>query len=410
MNSKEIFSLALNIAEPWYIKDVAMSVPEGKLIGQIDIYIDFTRGYKFKDSNGNDTTAYDTVQRDWRHLNLFQHECYIHARVPRIKTEGKSIHIVQVPWAREGSGFTLLFEALSMLLIESEMPVKQVAKVVGEHDTRLWRIFHYWISRAFNADDQTGIKSLGFDETSKSKGHHYVTTAVDMDSKRVIFATPGKDAETIVRVKKHLEEKGCDTSQVKQACIDMSPAFISGILNNFPNAKITFDKFHITKIINEAMDNLRKAERKEIEELKGHKYLFLKKDKDLSNEQKEYKFHFLSSYPKLGEGYRLKELFNDFWEIKDVDKAAGYLSYWCDMVEDSMIQPFIKAAGTIKGHWSGIINYCKSRLNNGILEGINSKIQLAKKRARGYRNTTNFINMIYFVAGKLKFDYPLYLA
>ena len=90
------------------------------------------------------------------------------------------------------------------------------------------------------------------------------------------------------------------------------------------------------------------------------------------------------------------------------EEASGYLAYWCDEVEESGIKPFIKAANTIKAHWSGVINYFQSKLNNGILEGINSKIQLAKKRARGYRNIHNFIDMIYFVAGKLKFDYPQY--
>jgi transposase len=207
----------------------------------------------------------------------------------------------------------------------------------------------------------------------------------------------------------HLLDKGCDTNQIKQACIDMSPAFISGLIEHFPEANITFDKFHVSKIINKAMDDLRKAERRENEELKGHKYLFLKRDKKLNSEMKECKYYFLTNYPKLGEGYRLKELFNDFWDIKDTEEASSYLTYWCDLVEDANIQPFLKAANTIKTHWSGIINYINSRLNNGILEGINSKIQLAKKRARGYRNMDNFINMIYLVAGKLKFDYPLYM-
>jgi transposase len=84
------------------------------------------------------------------------------------------------------------------------------------------------------------------------------------------------------------------------------------------------------------------------------------------------------------------------------------LAYWCDIAYESKIQPFIKVANTIKTHWSGIVNYIKSRLNNGILEGINSKIQLAKKRARGYRNIENFINMIYYTCGRLHYDYPQY--
>jgi len=409
MNTNEIFSLALNLQEPWFVKDVKLDLRNEKLPGQIDIFIDFKRGYKFKDKHGKETTAYDTEEKKWRHLNFFQHECYIHARVPRLKTEGEGIHLVQVPWAREGSGFTLMFEGLSMLMLESEMPVSKAAKLLNIYDTRLWRILKYWVEKSFKSETCKDVVSIGIDETSTTKGHNYVTIAVDMDKRNVIYATKGKDSETIKNLKNHLKEKECNPEQIQQACIDMSPSFISGIMDNFPNAKITFDKFHITKIINEAMDTLRKFERKEIEELKGYKYLFLKRDEKLNKEQIEAKHYFLTHYPKLGEGYRLKELFNDFWDLKDVDEAGGYLSYWCDLAEESKIAPFMKAAKTIKAHWSGIINYIKSKLTNGILEGINSKIQLAKKRARGYRNIDNFIIMIYFVAGKLKIDYPLYM-
>jgi len=111
--------------------------------------------------------------------------------------------------------------------------------------------------------------------------------------------------------------------------------------------------------------------------------------------------------PVLGEAYRLKILFDDFWEMKDIAEAQAFLTFWCDLAEDAKIHPFIKFVNTLKSHWTGIVNYIESNLSNGILEGINSKIQLAKRRARGYRNTDNFINMIYLIAGKLKFNYPL---
>lgn len=409
MNTNEIFTLALNLQDPWFVKDIKLDLKSDSLHGQIDIFIDFKRGYKFKDKKGNEITAYDTIEKKWRHLNFFQHECFIHARVPRIKTEGEGIEMVQVPWSREGSGFTLMFEGMSMLLLENEMPVSKAAKVLNIYDTRLWRIFKYWVYKSFNSESCKEVTSIGIDETSITKGHNYVTVAVDMDKRKVIYATKGKDSGTIDKLKNHLTDKECNPSQIEQACIDMSPSFISGILENFSNAKLTFDKFHITKIINEAMDSLRKFERKEIEQLKGYKYIFLKRDENLNKEQIEAKHYFLTHFPKLGEGYRLKELFNNFWDFKDVEEASGYLSYWCDLAEESKIAPFMKASRTIRAHWSGILNYIKSRLTNGILEGINSKIQLAKKRARGYRNVDNFILMIYFIAGKLKIEYPLYL-
>ncbi len=409
MNSKQIFSMALNLEEPWYIEDIRMSRSENGQASQIDIYLDFKRGSKFKDINGTECSVHDTVQRQWQHLNFFEHKCFLHARVPRIKdTEGK-VKTINVPWARKNSGFTLLYEGFAMLLIESEMPVKKAAKILNVRDMRVWRIFGYWIRKSFQADKQDDIRVIGIDETSTKKGHKYVTVAVDMLKKRIIYATPGKDSDTIKNLQTHLLSKGCPKENIEQVSIDMSPAFIKGVLENFPKAEITFDKFHVSKLINKAMDTVRKAERKETEELKGHKYLFLKKHTKLSEQQKSDKYYYITEYPMLGEAYRLKVMFNDFWEMESLEEASSYLIYWCDLAEESGIAPFIQLSGTIRGHWFGIINYIKSRITNGILEGINSKIQLAKKRARGFRNIDNFINMIYLIGAKLKFDYPLYL-
>ena len=311
-----------------------------------------------------------------------------------------------VPWSRSGSGFTLLFEAFSMLLIENEMPVNKVAGILGIYPNRIWTIFNYWIARAHNDDEIKDLKQVGFDETSTRKGHHYITTMVDLQQRRVLYACQGKDSDCLNKSVQYLESKGIAIDDIHQICIDMSPAFIAGCRDYLPNASVTFDKFHVVKEVNKAMDELRKLERKGNELLKGHKYTLLKSK--LTPKLKEERDLLLEYYPRLGEGYRLKQLFTEFWDIKDKQEAEGYLAFWCDMVDESKIQPFIKAANTIRAHWSGIINYIESRINNGILEGLNSKIQLAKKRARGYRNTKNFINMIYFICGKLKFDYPLY--
>ena len=402
-NSAEIFALALGLQEPWFIEKVAFN----EVNSQLDIYINFTRGHKFSTDDGQARTAYDTVERKWQHLNFFQHKCFLHARVPRVKQGDGKIVTQSVPWARSGSGFTLLFEAFSMLLVESEMPMSKAAKLVQVYPQRLWNVFNYWISRAHKQDEIEDLEQIGFDETSTKKGHNYVTTMVDLKERRVLFSTKGKGADTIDKSVEYLKEKEVSIKKINQVCIDMSPSFISGCEKYLPNAAVTFDKFHVVKEINKAMDELRKSERKGNELLKGHKYTFLKNR--LSPKIQPQKHFLLEQYPRLGEGYRLKQMFNDFWEIKDPDEAEGYLAYWCDLVRESKIQPFIKAVETIQNHWRGIVNYIKSKINNGILEGLNSKIQLAKKRARGYKNIDNFINMIYFIAGKLKFDYPQYI-
>ncbi len=403
-NSEQIFAMALSLGKPWFIREIKFD----KETSRLDIYLSFTKGYKFEMDDGKEYTAYDTVERSWQHLNFFQHVCYLHARVPKVKQADGSIKTQAVPWARKGSGFTLMFEAFAMLLIENEMPVNKAAKILQVYPNRLWNIFNYWISIAHQEDSIEGLDKIGFDETSVKKGHNYVTTMVDLEQRRVLFATPGKGADCIKQSVDYLEDKKIDPSSIKQVCIDMSPSFISGCGNHLPGADITFDMFHVMKEVNKAMDDLRQLERIGNDMLKKHKYTFLKNK--LSPKIEEERNLLMEMYPKLGEGYRLKHLFNDFWDIEDKQEAEGYLAFWCDLVDESGIFPFKKVVNTIKAHWSGIINYIESRINNGILEGLNSKIQLAKKRARGYRNINNFINMIYFICGKLKFNHPLYLT
>lgn len=407
MNSTEIFSLALGLESPWEIKSVEMKVTRNS-IKELHLHIGYTQGFQFKDKEGNHCPVHDTKAKKWRHMNFFEHQCYIHCSVPRIKTKDGKVRQIDVPWARKQSGFTLLFEAIAMSLIENEMPVNKVARLLGEHPNRVWRIFNYWIELAYQKDDVTQVTELGFDETSRRKGHSYITVAVDLEERRVIHVVKGKNAATIKEIKGYLNDKGVPAKQITQASIDLSPAFISGITEHFPQADITFDRFHVVKLLNEAMDTVRKQERKEHEQLKGHKYTFLKNK--LSDKKQSELSELITLYPTLGEAYRLKILFNDLWTMPDKKSATGFIDQWLDEVEKSKIQPFIKFAKTVKAHLSGIINFVETKITNAILESINNKIQMAKKRARGYRNTDNFINMIYFLCGKLKFEFPHKMA
>jgi len=192
--------------------------------------------------------------------------------------------------------------------------------------------------------------------------------------------------------------------------MDLSPAFIAGAAAYFPVAEITFDRFYVVKLLNEAMDKVRKDERKEHEALKGLKYTFLKNRENLSVKQEASMVEMIQLYPKLGETYRLKVLFNDLWEMPRKSAACAFLTQWCSEVEAAKIPAFLTFAKTVNAHWSGIVHCIELHFTNGMLEGMNSKVQLAKRRARGYRNINNFINMIYFLCGKMKFDYPLYFT
>ena len=275
---------------------------------------------------------------------------------------------------------------------------------------RIWTIFNHWVGRALRTDDPSAISQLGIDETSTRKRHNHVTVGVDMESERVIYVNEGKGKQAVQAIGEYLQAKGTQAEQIQQVSMDLSPAFIAGVKDAFPCAQITFDRFHIVKLLNQAMDAVRKAERKEHDALKGHQYTLLRNPESLSKTQQQQLTSMLRLYPTLGEAYRLKILFNDLWNMPDKLSAHAFLTQWCNEVKQAGIPAFQAFANTVISHWNGIIHFVESRLTNGILEGINNKIQLAKRRARGYRNINNFINMIYFLCGKLQFTYPRYFT
>ena len=177
---------------------------------ELHIHIDFSRGARFVNDKGESVCAYDTEEKEWRHLNFFEHKCYLHCRVPRVRMSDGKVRMVAVPWVRTGSGFTLLFEAYTMKLLESKMPVSSVAKHTKVTAPRIWRVFNHWVSKARARIDLGSVRRIGIDETSSRKGHNYITNFVDLDTRGLIYSTEGKGESTIENFVKELESRGGD--------------------------------------------------------------------------------------------------------------------------------------------------------------------------------------------------------
>jgi transposase len=405
MRDTDLFQLALGLKLPWQVSSSEFN-PEQK---RLDIKIDFPRGSTFPcpECGQVDLKAYDTVEKNWRHLNFFQHEAYLTARVARVDCPKCGVHLVNnIPWARSDSGFTLLFEAMIMTLVKS-MPVKTVAAFVDEHDTRIWRILHHYVDQGRSIADHASVKHVGVDETSSKRGHNYVTLFTDFDEARILFATEGKDASTVERFHQDLLIHNGAPEKIAEICSDMSPAFIKGVAQHFPAAHLTFDKFHIMKILNEAVDEVRRQEQKDRPELLRTRYIWLKNQKNLKSEQlktlKELQIKKLNL--KTSRAYHIRLNFQEFFE-QQIEASEPFLKNWYFWATHSRLQPIKEAAYTIKRHWDGVLRWFHSRITNGMMEGFNSLVQAAKARARGYRTTKNLIAMIYMIGGKLNFGLP----
>jgi transposase len=399
MNENELFQTALGILPPWQISQCTFSVEPGRL----DLYLDFPRGATFPCPlcAAANCKAFDTATLTWRHLNFFQHQTYLHARTPRVQCSRCGIHRVTVPWARPDSGFTLLFEAF-VIQLAKVMPVLAAARLLGEHDTLLWRIIQHYVDSARARADHSSVTQVGIDETAARRGHDYVSLFVDLNQRKVLFVSPGKDAATVAAFAQDLQAHQGDPLAITDVSADMSLAFETGVAKHLPNATITFDKYHVVSLVNDAVDDVRRQERKDHPELSGTRYIWLKNMENLTPNQEQQLEDFVLSrcHLKTARAYQIRLAFQDLYN-QPPEQAKDYLKEWYFWATHSRIQPIIDVAKTIRRHQDGILRWFDSHINNGILEGINSLVQAAKAKARGYRSNRNFATIIYLIAGKL---------
>jgi transposase len=406
MQMNELFRVALGLDAPWQVTKVEFSEKEGRL----QLWLDFPAGSTFrcpvcaKAGCG----AYDSEERTWRHLNFFQHQTLLHARQPRIQCPEHGVKTVEVPWARPGSGFTLLMEAFVLLLVQGGMTPAQVGRLIGEHDTRIWRVIQRYVEVARDRADFSDVTTMGMDETSRARGHSYVTLFTDLapNRRRVLFVCPERDAQTVALFRRDFQRHGGDLDSIRRVCLDMSPAYLKGLAEHLPQAQITFDPFHVAKLAGEAVDAVRREERKQRPELKGTRYLWLKNEWNHTERQAQQWASIRGLRLQTGRAWLLKSALQDVFLPENRTDGPALLAKWCAWAQRSRLTPMVELARTLRRHWIGVVNWFDSQISNGVLEAINGLVQAAKRRARGYRNVNYLITMIYLLLGKLDFQLP----
>jgi transposase len=411
MNEKEVFGMALGLAgTPWYVSEVQFDRDNRRL----DIKLDFPPGSRFEHPVTKQASpVYDTAEQSWRHLNFFQFECYVHAFVPRVDggPDG-GVRQIEVPWARARSGFTLFMESLMVLCANTGMTVAELGRVVGEYPQRLWRVLEYHVEKAHQKMDLQSVQTVSVDEVSKRRGHDYLTVlseaGQDGEPSRVLFVTEGKEARAITDCREFLEQRGVRREQIKQICSDMSVAYTKGIEDEFPDAQLIYDYFHVVQAVSKGVDKVRRRECKTFPQLlTGTRWLWLKGEGKLSEEEQQLRRSLLCR-GKLhtGKAYMHLSALRDLMKQRDRSAALTDLKWWCGWLDRSRIPEMRAVSKTVKNHWNGIVAYLKDRITNGAAEALNGIIQTVKRKSRGFRTFRYFRIMIYLVASKLKFDLP----
>ena len=361
---------------------------------------------------GTPVVCHDHVEpMQWRHLNVFNKECVIVCALPRGRRgDDSKVYRVTPPWEGRSKHFTQEFEAFALTLMR-EMPVKRAGQILGESDTRMWRMLFAHVKAAHARLSFDNVVWVGADEMNRRKGHNYLTVFADLLAKRVLFATPGKDASVWEAFAAELLRHNGHPKAIQYVAIDMSPAYIKGVSDNLGNAQVVYDKFHVIQNVVEACDQVRKVESRsnagKRDLLERTRWMWLKNRVNWTEKEAQKWESMALERCVTGMAYEMRLVLQGIYQWKDVGEARKLFGNWCAWVQamrertGELLEPMARAARMIEGHLEGILAHWTQGLTTAFMEGFNSLFSAVKRWARGYRTVEYMTAILYFVAVKL---------
>lgn len=406
-NFKGMFEQSLGLREPWHITKAVFDERERA----VHLYISGRKTSKYPcpvcQENCN---RYDEEEdeRVWRHADVVLYPCYVHSRRPRVKCAEHGVHVVDAPWAHSPyARFTLGFEGYAMLLAQT-MSMNEACRLLRISRTAMVRIAEYWVDKALSEEDLSGITRLSIDETSFKRGQSYVTVVGAPEQKRVIGVEEGRDVEAVERFSLSFEERKGDCNKIKYVSMDMSRAYKAASELCFPQASIVYDRFHVKKLALDGMDEVRREEqgRKFARSRRAGRKLTMIPLSRMSTQQQEKMEKLSREYPKTGRAFRMVQQLDDLYHARDRLEAESILRRLTSWMMHSRLEPMKRVAASLRRHKEEIMTYFEQRISNAFAEGINSLIQTAKRKARGFRTFNGYRTAILLAVGKLSLAYP----
>ena len=404
MLDKDLYQQILGIGAPWHVADVDLDASSQ----EVRIRVNHPRGTKFQCPECmTELPCHDHgEERRWRHLDTCQFKTILVARVPRVKCPVHGVKSAAVPWADKHSRFTICFEKFAIDVLQVTQTVSGAMSILGLKWDQTWNIVERAVARGKARKIEQPLQHIGIDEKAFAKGQNYVTLLFDLDNSTVEAVTPGRDNEAAKACYAELSEN--QRESVKAVCMDMSSAYVKATKETFPMAeeKIVHDRFHLMQMVTKAVDQVRRAEHRELlqqgdSSLKGSRYLWLTAEEKMTRRQRDRFDQVYKTSLKTGKAWAFKELLRDLWNHSTPRQATAFFNNWYKRVIHTDLTPIKQVAATIKERLPNVVSYCKHGITNAVAERINSKIMAIKRRVGGYRNIQNFITAIFFYCGGL---------
>jgi transposase len=405
-NFVEMFERSIGLKEPWEVVRAEFDARERA----VHVYVEGKKTAKYPCPQcGKMSKRYDDEEEErvWRHADVVMYPCYIHSRRPRVQCAEHGIHVVDAPWARRDARQTLLFEGYAMMLAEM-MTLNEARRVLRVSRTALLHIVQYWVEKAVREADLSGVRQLSIDETSFKCGQSYVTVIGDPNRRRVIGVEAGMDIDAVERFSLDFLARGGDCNEITHVSMDMSATYQKACELCFPRARLVFDHFHVKQLVMVGMDEVRRDEQgKKFARSKsaGRKLLMIP-EKRMTPQQVTAKEALCQEYPKTGRAFRMVQQLDDLYRSRTSGEAESALRKLTSWMMHSRLSPMKKVARSLRRHKTEILEYFQNRLTNAFAEAMNSLIQAAKRKARGFRTFQGFRTMIFLAVGKLHLSYP----
>jgi transposase len=403
MDTTELYAVLLGLTSPWEVVDVLVDEAEQR----VDVHVEHELGIRFPCPQCGDLLpVYDhSPVRAWRHLDSCHFCTFLHAGIPRVACRRHGVKQVLVPWALPSSRFTIPFEQYAMTVLH-ETDIQGAAELLRISWDQAWAVMERAVARGQKRKRRRIIRFLGVDEKSVGAGQDYLTLVTDLTRSTVEYIADDRTKDSLAGFYEGLNTR--QLAGIEAIAMDMWRPFIRATREHVPDAeeKIVFDRFHIMKHMNEAVDAVRKKEHRKLHQegndtLSGTKYLWLFAEENLPEKHQE-RFALLKGlHLKTARAWALKEMLRDLWRYKRRGWAVKHFRSWNQWATRSRLEPVRKVATMLRVHLSNVLTYFDHRITTATCEGVNNKIQAIKHSAFGFRNRAHFRTAIFFHCGGL---------
>lgn len=408
MQDTHLHQQILGLSEPWFVRQIDLDTTTQRVTVVVEHRDDATWRCPHC---VRPAPLYDhSPPRHWRHLDTCQFQTHVQARPPRVSCPEHDVCTVKLPWAEPGCRFTLLMERFVIDVLQACQNIQAACRLINISWDQASHVMRRAVERGLRRRTKEPVRYLGVDEKRFRRGHVHATVVTDLEEAAVQEVTEHHTRESVAYYYRHLSQEQLEG--IEAIAMDMHQTYIIATAEHVPDGmnKIVFDRFHVMRQANEALERVRTMEHRQLHGqgeniLTGAKQMLLWSDEKRPDKYAARFEELRRRDLQAGRAWAMKEMLRQLWDQPLVRHARAFFNHWRGRVEREAIGPMVRLVKWLTPRIESVIRFCEHSLTTATCEGINSRIAAIQHRAAGYRNFHRLRQAIFFFCGKLNL-YP----